>query len=167
MSASDRQCRVAVFDGNRAVRRYDLSGMQARRHPLVRLRRLGGRRLWLIVRASLALAAASATVALLPFRRAVRFGCVPLGQSGLTVGECVWAVQAAAQRLPWRAVCIEQGLAAQRMLRRGGIEAVLHYGARHDPADGRLEAHVWVSVAGRTVLGGDEAPRFAEVAAYP
>jgi hypothetical protein len=64
-------------------------------------------------------------------------------------------------------LCIEQGLAAQRMLRRGGRDALLHYGARQNPASGRLEAHVWVSVDERTVIGGEEAPGFAAVAAYP
>jgi len=64
-------------------------------------------------------------------------------------------------------MCIEKGLALQRLLRTSGTDARLHYGARHDPVSGRLEAHVWVTVDGRAVIGGEEAVGFAEVASYP
>lgn len=85
----------------------------------------------------------------------------------LTMIDLIWAIEAAARFLPWRAMCIEQGLAAQRLLRRHGTEATLHYGARHHSESGKLEAHVWVKVGGKTVLGGADAPAFAEVATYP
>jgi hypothetical protein len=62
-------------------------------------------------------------------------------------------------------MCIEQGLAAQRMLRSAGAEAVLHYGAQHEPA--KLAAHVWVSVGGTIVIGGEEAADFREIATFP
>jgi hypothetical protein len=136
-------------------------------HPIVRFHRLDPARRRLLARACVTLAAASAMVALRPFRRAVRFGCVPLGKKRPDSDQFIWAIEAAARRLPWRAMCIEQGLAAQRMLRRGGIEAVLHYGIRQRPPTGKLEAHVWVSVGGKAVLGGEAAAGYAEVAVYP
>jgi hypothetical protein len=141
---------------------------EARTNPVTRLYRLTSARRKLLMRALLMLSAASAAVALLPFRRAIRFGSVAR-QSGeqLLVADCIWAVRAAAKRLPWRTVCIEQGLTAQRMLRRAGIDAVLHYGARREPGFGKLEAHVWVTVAGRAILGGEEAQDFAEITSYP
>ena len=80
--------------------------------------------------------------------------------------DCVWAVEAASRRLPWRTMCIEKGLVVQRMLRSGGVNAVLHYGARHHPDTSRLEAHVWVTVEGIAVIGGAEAASFALVASY-
>jgi hypothetical protein len=55
----------------------------------------------------------------------------------------------------------------QRLLRRGGVDARLHYGARGNGGAGNLEAHVWVSVGGRILIGGDEAAGFAELAVYP
>jgi hypothetical protein len=64
-------------------------------------------------------------------------------------------------------MCIEKGLTAQRMLRSGGVDAILHYGARHRPGSGRLEAHVWISVGGETVMGGEQAANFAELATFP
>jgi Transglutaminase-like superfamily len=136
--------------------------------PLVRLRRLSGERRRLLLRAAILLSGASAVVALLPFPRAIRFGLGPLGRrQPVAVEEIVSAIQAAARRLPWRTMCIEQGLAAQRMLRSAGTDAILHYGARHHLETGKLEAHVWVTVDGRAVIGGEEAADFALVASYP
>lgn len=114
------------------------------------------------------LALASAAVALLPFRWAIRFGAVRLGgRHNHEVEDCVWAIEAAARRLPLRTVCIEKGIALQRMLRRSGRDARLHYGARREAANGVLEAHVWVTLAGIPVIGGDEADNFAELACFP
>jgi hypothetical protein len=53
------------------------------------------------------------------------------------------------------------------MLRKRGIDARLHYGARTVPHSGELEAHVWVTVGREAVIGGAEAANFAEVAGYP
>jgi hypothetical protein len=81
--------------------------------------------------------------------------------------DIVWAVQAAARRLPWRTMCIEQGIVAQRMLRSIGVEALLHYGARNDAMSGKLAAHVWVSAGGTSLIGGEEASAFREIATFP
>lgn len=136
--------------------------------PLLRLRRLSGERRRLLLRATVLLGFASATVALLPFRYAIRFGCVPLMRGRPADDkDILWAVEAAARRMPFRTACIEKGLAAQRLLRRAGIDAVLHYGARHDAHSHKLEAHVWVTVGGSAIIGGEDAAAFAEIAAYP
>jgi hypothetical protein len=135
-----------------------------------RFRRLRPAQWRLILGAVFTLAFASATLRVVRFRRAIRFGSVSLGRNDratYVVRDCVWAVEAAARRLPWRCVCIQQGLAVQRMLRTRGFDARLHYGARHSDACGKLEAHVWVTVGGEAVTGGAEASGFAEVAAYP
>lgn len=132
--------------------------------PIARLRRLSGARRAAVLRAAGLLTGASIAVSLLPFRTAIQFGCVGLGRRSWSTEQCVWAVQAAARLLPWHTACIQKGLAVQRMLRGAGIEAVLHYGARH--GSGGIEAHVWVTVAGRPVMGGGEAADFAAVAHY-
>lgn len=124
----------------------------------------------LILEAVAALAFASAAVALMPFRRAIRTGSLPL--SPVPVGrrvspvEAAAAVRRAAAIVPWRAVCIEQGLALQRLLRKRGVDALLHYGVALTEGD-ELKAHVWVDVEGATVIGGDEAANFARVASFP
>ena len=136
-------------------------------HPIGKLRRLDRQRRAVLFRAAITLTAASAVVALLPFRRAVRFGSVALGEGQIDIDDCIWAIEAAARRLPWRTLCIEQGLAAQRMLRRAGIDARLHYGAHRDTGSDKLHAHVWVSIAGRIILGAEEAKAHAEIATFP
>ena len=135
--------------------------------PLVRLSRLSPERRRLLLRATFLLALASTALSLLPFRRAIRFGCVDASDGNASIEDVVWAVEAAGRRVPWRAMCIEKGLVAQRMLRSSGIDAVLHYGARHHQDGGKLEAHVWVTVGRQAVIGGAEAAGFAAVARYP
>ena len=135
---------------------------------LTRFRQLPRHRRDILLRAVFALTAASAAVAFLPFRTAIGFGSIGMKPAKDTTPEdCVWAVEAAGQRLPWRTMCIEKGLAVQRLLRSAGVDAILHYGARHHSVSGKLEAHVWVSVDGQTIIGGEEAPGFAEVATFP
>lgn len=137
-------------------------------NPLVRFQRLSKARRALLPRAINALAAASVAVALLPFRKAIRFGSLELRRrTAASADDIVWAVEAAARHIPWRTVCLQKGLAAQHMLRAAGIDARLHYGARHAPDSRDLEAHVWVTVAGRPVIGGEEAVGFATVATLP
>jgi hypothetical protein len=149
--------------------RYAGVVLKSRAPVIEHFRRLGRERQSLLIEAIYELALASASVALLPFRRAIVRGSTPLAEQrrpGATE-SIVWAVEAAGRRLPWRAMCIEQGIAAQRMMRRRGIDARLHYGARNDHAASRLEAHVWVTVDDVPVIGGSEAARYAAIATYP
>lgn len=136
--------------------------------PLTRMHRLKTAHPRLLVKATVLLFVCSIAVALLPFRKAIRFGSVATGVRGATTAaDCVRSVERAARRLPWRLVCIHKGLAAQRILRAHGFDAVLHYGVRHHPLTRNLEAHVWVTIDGTPVVGGTEAPQFAAVSAYP
>lgn len=121
----------------------------------------------LLAEATLELSAASLAIQLLPFRRHVRMGSVPVARISRSGAErCIWAVNAAAARLPWKTVCFQKGLALQRMLRKRGIAALLHYGIGKD-ADGGLMAHVWIEAEGRVIMGGAEACGFRHVATYP
>ena len=137
-------------------------------NPLVRYQRLSEVRRGLLPRAITALAAVSVAVALFPFRKAIRSGSIKLRcRTEADADDIVWAVETASRHVPWRTVCLQKGLAAQRLLRAAGIDARLHYGARHEPDNRNLEAHVWVTVAGRPLIGGEEAAGFAIVATLP
>lgn len=99
------------------------------------------------------------------FPDTVAFGAVPLGQVATApLRDILWAVNAAARRMPFRAACFERGLTVQRMLRHRGENARLHYGIA--PGN-NLEAHVWVSLAGEIVQGGQQAPAYREVGRWP
>jgi hypothetical protein len=127
----------------------------------------------LVIEATLALTAASLAIPILPFRVVARLAAHPLRQpemSGVARAETVrrtrWAVVACARRLPWSAVCFQQGLAAQWMLRRRGVAAVLYYGAAID-AEAGPSSHVWVRDGDIDVVGGEVAARFAVLARFP
>lgn len=117
------------------------------------------------------LAATSAAIALVPFRtvvaRASRARETGDGPSdGAIVTRARRIVDAVADRVPWRAVCFQRGLTLHLMLRRRGVASVLHYGIAKQP-EGTLKAHVWVTVGGRDVIGGEGAVGFARVASFP
>jgi hypothetical protein len=123
----------------------------------------------LLAEALLTLVLASLAIRLLPFRTVVGAAATPdrgppPDSANETALKTVWAVRAWARRVPWKAVCFQQGLAVHVMLRRRGVRSHLHYGVSQ--ADG-LKAHVWVSAAGRDVIGGEEAAGFTCLATYP
>jgi hypothetical protein len=115
------------------------------------------------------LAWASLTLKLLPFARAISSASGPVRRQGrksdVSLEQLVIAVRRASDVVPWRSVCIHQGLALQRFLRSRGFDAVLCYGTAH--VDGELKSHVWVKVGDRTVIGGEEAPDYQLLATYP
>ncbi|NCO87092.1 MAG: lasso peptide biosynthesis B2 protein [Rhodobacterales bacterium] len=70
------------------------------------------------------------------------------------VARVAYAVPRVAARLPWRADCWVQALAAQRWLHRHGVATDLFIGVRRDRAPG-FEAHAWLRCGHATVTGGD------------
>jgi hypothetical protein len=152
-----------------AAARFMVAAKMTKLATLARVARFDLNKKRLVAKAGAALTAASIAVALLPFRRAIALGGRPVGKprDSATVADIVWAVEAWSRRMPWRTKCIEQGIAAQRLLRSAGFDARLHYGARHAGAKAALEAHVWVTIDGKPVIGGEEARDFAEIASYP
>src|SRR6476661_3546051 len=127
---------------------------------------------WLLAGEALAsLAWASVAIAFLPFRKVADMasGAPARPDESLDAGlpkRIRWAVDAWGRRVPWRAVCFQRGLAAHRMLRRRGYDSILHYGVAQREEKG-LSAHVWVSLDGRAVIGGEEAPEFTCLATFP
>ncbi len=74
------------------------------------------------------------------------------------------SVLALARRVPWRALCFEQGIAAHLLLRRRQLATTLHYGAA--TIDGELQAHVWVTSGSTEVVGCENKNRFAQIAQF-
>lgn len=87
------------------------------------------------------------------------------GGEKVAAGQIVRAVDRASRRLPWKTVCFQQGLAVHWLLRRRSIPSVLHYGIRI--AEKGMSAHVWVTLDGEVLIGGEEASRHAQVASFP
>ena len=126
----------------------------------------------LLLEAILWLGVAGIAITLLPFRHVGRFAARPIRQplprdARLEkIRRIRWAITTTAARVPWRALCFQQGLAAQLMLRLRGIPSVLYYGAAQDDRSG-LYAHVWVRDGDVDVIGGEIASRFAILATFP
>lgn len=76
-----------------------------------------------------------------------------------------WATAAAARRVPWRAQCLEQAIAAQRMLRRRGLASTLYFGIARD-AERELAPHAWLRSGSVCVTGGPHVEHYAVVARY-
>ena len=124
----------------------------------------------MLAESALVLVVASVLIRLLPFRRLAQIiSTGRLDGDGAdhraTISKISWALNAVARRLPWRAVCIHKGIAAQFMLRRRGLPNTLHYGIRS--REGLLKAHVWVISGVVPVVGVEEAHQFACVATFP
>jgi hypothetical protein len=123
-----------------------------------------------VAEAATVLSMAALMVALLPFRRVIRTAAwrgaaKPRGDTAIASDQATTAIDRAARRLPLRLVCIQRSLALQWMLRRRGHSAQLHYGV-HSKED-RISAHVWVSLAGRILVGEADAGNYACVATIP
>lgn len=63
-----------------------------------------------------------------------------------------WAVAAAAYRVPWRADCLLQAMAANRWLSRHGIKSEFFVGVDKD-AKGALRSHAWLMCRDRLITG--------------
>ena len=133
----------------------------------------------LLLEAIIWLALARVALVLLPFRVvAAHLGevCPPavaaerLDKSGddpreTAVATAVgWAVRLMAAKAPFRAVCLQQGVAAKMMLRRRGIQSALHFGVARKA--GGLDAHAWLDTAGAKVTGYPIGTGFTELACW-
>lgn len=130
---------------------------------------LPARELGQALEAAALLAYANLALKLHPFSKAIALGSLATSpgssDDGDLISSVVRAIRRASYAAPWRTVCIHEGIAAQWMLRRRDIPAVLCYGTRQP--DGKLQSHVWVRVGDDIVIGGEEAGHFQLVATYP
>lgn len=80
------------------------------------------------------------------------------------VERIVWAVRAAASRLPG-VTCLSSALALQRMLSRRGHDSELHIGV--DRQGDRLAAHAWLVRDGAVLIGEREVADYTLLTAWP
>src|SRR5215211_1445481 len=71
------------------------------------------------------------------------------------------AIGRMSSRVPWRASCLVQALAARRWLARHDIESSLFVGVRKETPE-MLEAHAWL-IAGDDVITGGEVSGYREL----
>ncbi|TCT07517.1 lasso peptide biosynthesis B2 protein [Aquabacter spiritensis] len=136
----------------------------------------GPRRQMMALEAGACLAAARVATGLLPFRIIAGWlgPFVPPAAAPApfvradhkrAAQEIGWAVRSVAAHAPFKAVCLQQALAAHAMLRRRGIPSVVRFGAGRGDAK-PLDAHAWVDAAGVAVTGHPVAPHIAEIGCF-
>jgi hypothetical protein len=150
------------------------------RRLLLRFRQVDSRRRALLAEAVAYLLAARLALIFIPFPRLARrlgtfvpptdaraaqaaTGALP-DQTQLAE-DIGWAVTRAARYVPFRAVCLPQAMAARVMLKRRGVQSVMHFGAAKG-TDKPLDAHAWLDAAGVEVTGYPVAKGFAEIACF-
>jgi hypothetical protein len=97
--------------------------------------------------------------------RVLQTKAVATDGQALLAEDIGWAVTRAARYVPFRAVCLPQAMAARVMLRRRGVESVMHFGAAKG-TEKPLDAHAWLDAAGVEVTGYPVAKNFAEIACF-
>ena len=75
-------------------------------------------------------------------------------------GRLAWAVETTARSIP-KASCLTQALAAQVMLERAGEHPELKIGVATDTGD--FEAHAWLELHGRPLVGDHGLDRYARL----
>ncbi len=120
------------------------------------------------------MAVAAVAIQVLPFpvlgkiaARPIRRPLTDPDKRRVTLDMVVWAVEVTARRSRLRALCFEQGLTTQWMMRRRGIDSTLYWGAAPGDKDKPLKAHVWVMADGLDVAGGEIAHQYAVLAKFP
>jgi hypothetical protein len=107
----------------------------------------------------------------LPFRRALGLLRIAPGEAAggridtSEAAEIGRAVERAARHVPFRAVCLQQALAALMMMRRRGLAGTARFGLARDE-QGELKAHAWSHCGELPVTGVAAARGFVAVAAF-
>jgi len=108
-------------------------------------------------------------VRLLTFKKIVALLLPDQGKGVIAEPELIasvrWALNGWSRRVPFRAKCYEQGLAACMMLRRRKRAVQLTYGVRN--FENRLVAHIWVKSGSQGVVGSENQSDFAALVQYP
>ena len=148
------------------------------RRLLLRFRQIDNRQRFLLGEAVAGLLAARLALIFISFPRLARRLGTIVPATDVRVGKTIavvqseqttiaeevsWAVTRAARYVPFKAVCLQQAMAARVMLRRRGVASIMHFGA----GKGRikpLDAHAWVDAAGVEVTGYPVEEYLAEIA---
>ncbi len=140
--------------------------------------RAPGRRQALALEAAGELARAR-LITLLPARIYTRdFGSMNAAPDAAVAAACPEAaseigrmVETVARAMPFRALCLQQAVAARRMLRRRGVRATVYLGVKRNAAARNMAgqgsaAHAWVEVGSQVVNGDGNLGDYAIVARF-
>lgn len=114
----------------------------------------------LLLQAAILIVSVRLALRFLSVERLQALACHRAGRAGPPVisDRIVWAVEAAARRIP-ASTCLSKALAAQALLARHGHTSELMIGVAKDEASG-LEAHAWITCRDKILIGGPETGRY-------
>jgi Transglutaminase-like superfamily len=157
-----------------------MARLRSIRRLLLRFRQVGNRRRRLAIEAAAWLLIARLALIFVPFpklarrlgtfvppsdRRIVAARAAGAKRHAALAAEIGWAVTRAARHVPFKAVCLPQAMAARVMLKRRGVDSVMHFGAAKGGTK-PFDAHAWLDAAGVEVTGYPVALRFAEIGCF-
>lgn len=73
-----------------------------------------------------------------------------------------YAVNAAANNVPWRSDCFPRAIAAHKLLSKRGYATTIHLGVEKN-SDSGIAAHAWLTCADVVVTGGEDVDRYTEM----
>lgn len=79
----------------------------------------------------------------------------------LTIGKSIDSI---ARNLPWQITCLPQAIAVKKMLIRRDVPATLYFGVGKKAVN--LDAHAWVAISNRIIIGGAESKNYAIISAF-
>jgi hypothetical protein len=133
---------------------------------LAKFRALSSANKWMLLHATVWLAMARFMLLVMPFRKlSARLS----GEQGIATGDpdsellksVAYAVQAAANNVPWRSDCFPQSIAGWMLLKHHGYGSTIHLGVERSGND-ELAGHAWLTCGDTVVTGGAELDRYAE-----
>jgi hypothetical protein len=120
----------------------------------------------LLIEAARRLLQAWVMLRFLPFKRVVATLGDNRKRSGTPdIRQVRWSVETAARNLPLPLTCLPQAFAASWMLLARGGTPRLHYGVAKTQTG--FQAHAWVELDGKPVIGHHVANRFTLLATFP
>jgi hypothetical protein len=114
---------------------------------------------WLLFRGALLLGVFRLALWILPFQNLARLvpraapNAQPSEADAALAGRIAWAVELASRYAP-KTTCLVKALAVHALLAQEGLPAVVRVGVTKGD-EARFQAHAWVEVHGKVVLGGD------------
>ena len=119
----------------------------------------------LLISAALLVSSIRAALWVFPYRMVRRRLARRQGVSGnaCDCSRIAWAISAVSRYMPG-GTCLTQALAGEAMLRSYGYEPSLHIGVARSNSRA-LEAHAWIEVQGKIILGDAGTERFTPLRA--
>ncbi|TVQ01111.1 MAG: lasso peptide biosynthesis B2 protein [Balneolaceae bacterium] len=129
---------------------------------------------WMLTRVFLLLAFFRVLILFFPFKTIARY----LGEQGKeTTSVDVYSsshefmentarfISNMSRLVPWESKCLVQAAAGKVMLNRKGIESTVYFGVKKNN-EAALEAHAWLRVGPKIILGGEIASEFVVVSTF-